>query len=108
MAFALPLSTPISLPLPPLATFLDTLGGPLNSTGLTKLHEARSEEDLWSWFFYCIGNMARLGTGALELQFDLAWTYLSVCLRIHMKLHVSSYSLVNVMLEGSSYKSLRL
>lgn len=60
-----PLSTPISLPLPPLATFLDTLGGLLNSTGLTKLHEARSEEDFWSWFYYCIGNMARLGKVAL-------------------------------------------
>lgn len=33
LAFALPLSTPISLPLPSLATFLDTLGGLLNLTG---------------------------------------------------------------------------
>lgn len=70
--FALFLSTSISLPLPPLATLLDTLDSPLNPTGLTNCIE-RGARRTWSWFHYiaCIGNMARLGKVALGLQFAL-------------------------------------
>jgi hypothetical protein len=66
-------STPISLPpLPPLATFLDTLDGP-NSTGLTNCMKRGARRTDWSWFYYnCIGSTARLGKVALGLKFALA------------------------------------
>jgi hypothetical protein len=71
LAFAL-LSTPISLPLPPLANFLDTLDGRLDSTGLTNCMKRGARRIRRSWF-YCIALAIWLGWARRPWSYNLLW-----------------------------------